>query len=195
MAAAIGVCAAATYYIMTLRVQQTNTKETINNRRATFSSNQMQFSCSEEWINRYMDVWTMEWSDFEDFKRKYTYPNTSPDLLAKRWVVWYRYDSIGRQYRSGLISLDDLGVTFGYNMIFIWYKFKSVIEEFRGTSFPSDFLSDFECVSEAMLRWLCDRDPDLMRKINESYPDLYQSIILTQPHTDSSQVNVDYGYC
>jgi flagellar biogenesis protein FliO len=50
MAGALGVFVAAIYYVMTLRVQQTKMKESINNHRATFSSNQSQYACSEEWV-------------------------------------------------------------------------------------------------------------------------------------------------
>ena len=164
IAAAIGVCIAAVYYVMTLRVQQTNMRESINNRRATFSSNQSQFTCSEEWARLFLDVIHMQWSDFEDFKRKYD-SRTSPEYTAKRSAVLGRYDLIGRQYRNGLISLEDIGAASGYTMVITWLKFKPIIEGYRESEYPIDAFSDFEYIAEAMMKKLSESDPDFMNKV------------------------------
>ena len=165
VAAAIGVCVAAIYYVMTLRVQQANMKEAINNRRATFSSNQSQYACSEEWIRLFLEVVHMQWSDFDNFKRKYD-SDTSPEYAAKRAVVLSRYDLLGRQYRVGLISLDDIGAASGYTMVLTWLKFKPIIEGYRGSEYPITAYSDFEYVANAMLKKLSEGDPDFVKKVN-----------------------------
>ena len=79
VAAAIGVCVAAFYYVMTLRVQQANMKEAMNSRRATFSSNQLQYSGSVEWARLMLEVIGMQWSDFDDFMKRYD-STTSPEF-------------------------------------------------------------------------------------------------------------------
>jgi hypothetical protein len=161
---AASVSVAAIYYIMTLRTQQANMKEAINNRRATFTSNQSQYACSQEWVKMFLDVIHMQWSDFEDFKKKYD-SQTNPEYTAKRAAVLSRYDLLGRQYKSGLINLDDIGAASGYTMVITWRKFKPIIEGYRRSEYPKDAYSDFEYVATAMMKKLCDNDPDFAKKV------------------------------
>jgi len=164
IAGALGVCVAAFYYVMTLRVQQANMKEAINNRRATFSNNMSQYACSEEWVKMFLDVIHMKWSDFDDFKKKYD-SQINPEYTAKRAAVLSRYDLIGRQYKAGLINLDDIGAAGGYTMVIAWRKFKPIIEGYRGSEYPRDAYSDFEYVATAMMRKLSESDPDFVNKV------------------------------
>ena len=166
VAAAIGVCVAAAYYVMTLRVQQANMREAIISRRATFSSNQSQYTCSEEWLHMLFDVIHMRWSDFEDFKKKYD-SYTNPEYAAKRSAVMSRYDLLGRQYKAGVISLDDVGNASGYTMVLIWLRFKPIIEAYREAEWHKNNYSDFEFVAEAMLKKLSSSDPDFMKKVTQ----------------------------
>jgi len=109
----------------------------------------------------------MHWSDFEDFKKKYD-SETNPEYTAKRNAILGRYDLLGRQYRNGIISLDDIGTASGFTMVLIWLKFKPIIEGYRGTEWHKDNMSDFEFVAEAMLKKLSDSNPDFIRKIHSS---------------------------
>jgi len=164
VAAAIGVCVAAFYYVMTLRVQQANMREATNSRRATFVNNMLQQSGSVEWQQLGMDVFTMKWSDFDDFEKKYGWP-ANPELAAKRHAYWARYDAIGRLVVTGLISLDNIGAVAGYNMVATWLFFKPIIEGYRRTEFPKNAYSEFEYVANAMMKKLTDDDPDFPRKV------------------------------
>jgi hypothetical protein len=64
IAGALGVCVAAFYYVMNLR-------ETNRNRRITYTNSVLQHLYTEEGHRREMDCYAMQWTDFEDFKRKY----------------------------------------------------------------------------------------------------------------------------
>jgi hypothetical protein len=164
VAAAIGVCIAAFYYVMTLRVQQANMREATNNRRATFVNNMLQQSGSIEWQQLGMDVFSMKWSDFDDFEKKYGWP-ANPELAAKRLAYLGRYDAIGRQVVAGLIGLDDIGALAGYNLVATWLFFKPIIEGKRRIEFPTNAYSEFEYVANAMMKKLTDDDPDFPRKV------------------------------
>lgn len=64
VAAAIGVCAAASYYIFNLR-------ETTRSRRVALTNTLIQSFISEEGSRRWADMMNMEWKDFDDFYKKY----------------------------------------------------------------------------------------------------------------------------
>jgi hypothetical protein len=157
MVAATGVLVAAVFYIVNLR-------ETTRNRKATFASNQLQFSGSVEWQKLDMDVFELKWSDFDDFEKKYGWP-ANPELAAKRLAYLARYDAIGRQVRAGFFSLDDIGALAGYNLVATWLFFKPIIEGYRRTEFPTNAYSEFEYVANAMMKKLTDDDPDFPRKV------------------------------
>ena len=152
VAAAIGVLVAAVFYIMNLR-------ETTKNRRITFTNSVMQQLFSEEGVRRELDCYTMQWTDFEDFKRKYD-ALVNPESYSKRVSLWLMYDSLGYLYKSGLIDLDTVANVGGGWLLWDWLKFKPVIEEYRKTVFGPKGFSSFEYLAETDLR-LKDRDePD-----------------------------------
>ena len=64
MVAATGVLVAAVFYILNMR-------ETTRNRRLTLTNNLMQNFTSEEGSRRWLELMTMEWKDFDDFRAKY----------------------------------------------------------------------------------------------------------------------------
>lgn len=157
MVAATGVLVAAVFYIVNLR-------ETTRNRKATFTSSQLQFSSSVEWQKLGMDVFEMKWSDINDFMKKYD-SSANPELAAKRLAYLGRYETLGRQVRAGLISLDDIGALNGYNLVALWHKFRPIIENYRETEMPRNVFSEFEYVANAMQKKLTEDDPDFPRKL------------------------------
>jgi hypothetical protein len=158
MVAATGVIVAAIFYILNLR-------ETTNNRIATFANNRLQTTLTEDWILRSTEIMNMQWSDFEDFKKKYD-SSVDPQIYAKRLSLWASYDSIGRMYRQGTINLDYIGSASGLVMVLAWLKFKPIIVGYRGWEYPNDAFSDFEYIANAYSKRLSDSDPDFMKKVN-----------------------------
>jgi hypothetical protein len=158
MVAATGVLVAAMYYIL-------NLKETMKNRRATFANNLQQFWLTEEGQQRYMEVLNMQFSDFEDFKRKYD-SSVSSQLFAKRGSILTSYDTMGRQYRDRTIELNMFGSATAFAIVIMWLKFKPIIEGYRGWQYPKDAYSDFEYLANALQKVMVDNDPECMKKIN-----------------------------
>ena len=158
MVAATGVLVAAIFYVL-------NIKETMRNRRGTFSSNARAFSCSEAWVKAYVEASKMQWTDYDDFENKYGWTANS-ELATKRYVVLARYDMMGRQYRAGLIDLDDIGAFNGYNLVWTWLKFKPIIVEGRRRNLPKNAYSDLEYAAESIMKKLSEDDPDIVRKLN-----------------------------
>jgi hypothetical protein len=158
IAGALGVCVAAVYYVMNLR-------ETVKNRRAVTSNNVQQLFLTEEWQQRFLEVMSIQWRDFEDFKKKYD-SSVNPGSYVKRNSLLVQYDNVGRQYRSGVIDLDAFGSVSAYALVLAWLKFKPVIEGYRGSEYPRDGFSDFEYIADALERRLKERDPEFMEKID-----------------------------
>ena len=105
--AAIGVCVAAIYYVMTLRTQQENLKETMKNRRAIFSNNLLSTFLSENGMLDWMDLANMQWSDWDDYKKKYD-SSVNRENFGKRVAFFNTCQAIGYQYMSGAVDLETI---------------------------------------------------------------------------------------
>ena len=152
VAAAIGVCVAAFYYALNLR-------EANKNRRIIYTNSVMQQLLTEEGVRREWDCYTMQWTDFEDFKRKYD-SRVNPVNYSKRLSLWYNYDALGYLYKTGLIDLDTVANIGGGIVLWDWLKFKPIIEEYRKTEMGPDTFSSFEYLAEAVLRVKERVEPD-----------------------------------
>jgi len=85
IAGALGVCIAATYYVVNLR-------ETTKNRRATFANLILQSFQSEEGAVRWVDILSMKWNDFDDYVKKYD-SAVNKENFAKRAAFWATCDA------------------------------------------------------------------------------------------------------
>jgi len=153
MAGALGVCIAAFYYAINIREQT-------RNRRITLTTSLLQSFVSREGLRLLEDMWLMEWSDFDDFVRKYD-STVNPDNLAMRASVFLQCEVLGRQYRSGVIDLDTLFSVCNTNISQLWVKFKPVIEEYRKRKVYSKIeFENFEYLAGELAKLLEKRDPD-----------------------------------
>ena len=150
MAAAIGVFIAAVYYVMTLRTAQ-------RNMRITLTNSLMQSLLSEEW-RRWFELLYMEWKDYDDFERKYG-TDIGFDNASKRMNLWYTYNVLGRILESGLADKETLYNVMSVGAVWLWVKFKPIIEEHRRRYSGKDAYSGFEYLANEMLKMKRQRDP------------------------------------
>jgi hypothetical protein len=158
MAGALGVCVAAIYYVLNLR-------EINRNRRASFANNLQQNFQNEDWQNRFMETMNMQWIDFEDFKRKYD-SSVNRISYARRHSVLISYDNLAQQYRHGVIDLDSFTDIWAFGVVMCWYKYKPIIDAYRGWQYPEGAFSDFEHLADMLQKRLTAKDPDFMSKMN-----------------------------
>jgi hypothetical protein len=158
MVAATGVLVAAVFYIANLR-------ETTRNRKATFENNVMQNMFTPLFNQLYMEIMSMQWTDFEDFKRKYD-SSVNPQNFVNRNIIWGYYDSLGKQLRQGVIDIDSFSDHWCVAVVRVWHKFKPIIEGYRGWQWPSGYYRDFEYLAVALEKKLMDEDPDFMKKFS-----------------------------
>jgi len=123
MVAATGVIVAAVYYIMTLR-------STMDNRKAQLLMEYNRIISSKGWLTDLHESLNYEWSDYEEFDRKYGHPN--PEAHS-RWI------SIANSMESALMLLDRnlvnedmLRFYLGsVSMGLFWEKFGPAVKEMR----------------------------------------------------------------
>lgn len=152
IAGASGVCIGALYYVLNLREQT-------RNRRVTLTNILMQSFVSREGLRLLEDLWLMEWSDFDDFVKKYD-STVNPDNYAMRNSVFLMCEVLGRQYKSGVIDLDTLFSTCSTNITQLWVKFKPIIEEYRKRGVYSRIeFENFEYLAGELADLLEKRDP------------------------------------
>jgi hypothetical protein len=157
IAGALGVCVAAFYYVMNLRVQQTNMREAEKNRKLTFTTNILQNLNSKESSRRWIDLMNMEWKDFDDFYKKYD-SRVNPDNWADRNTWMGMLDLLGYQYRVGLIDLETVYQTSWTNVLTTWMKFKPIIDEYKKSDYAKDYYLNFEYLANALARLKKERD-------------------------------------
>jgi hypothetical protein len=128
MAGALGVCVAAIYYVMNLRVQQTNMKATLQSREAQlFDSLYQRFSTSE-YCKQYITCMTMSWQSYEDFMKKY--PNKGYEAQQFYSLCnWYK--TMNLLVEQGYVSADAMGRLIAFDFIGFWEKFKPIVEGMR----------------------------------------------------------------
>ena len=165
IAGASGVCIAAIFYVLNLRISQRNQELTLKAQQQTLETRKLQFVTnitnqlnSEEGHRRYNELMNMEWKDYDDFERKYG-SDYNLDNYAKRMNVWKTYNTLGMLVREKLIEPEVLYRINDINPCFMWNKFKDVIAENTKRYGGGDALSDFKFLSDELQRIALSKDP------------------------------------
>ena len=127
LVAIFGVIAGFSYYVLTVRNQQKTQRTAEQNRQLQLL---MGFLATEESGKRFVELLKMEWTDYDDFERKYGSDN-NPDNYGKRTHLWSQGDTLGYMLKKGLIDKELLFDRMGTGFVYIWVKFEKVIKENR----------------------------------------------------------------
>ena len=159
MAGAIGVCIAAIYYVLIVRLNQ-------RTMRITLTNNLIQRLLTEEFTAQVTELIYMEWKDYDDYEKKYGSDN-NPEIFNKRSTVWGVFDSLGILLLKGLADKDILyNCQAVFASAFLWSKYRLVLEENRRRYIGKDGYIGLEYLGREMLRTKQIRDPEY--KIPES---------------------------
>ena len=158
VAAAIGVCAASAYYMMILRATQQNMRLTLETRRIGVVENMMRMFTDTEGRKKAIELLNFEWTDYEDFERKYGSDN-NVDAAAKRYSLWNNWNSLGMMLRKEMVEAEDLYDLGGSTMPLFWKKWKPIVEEVRRRYWGQDYLKDCDYLYEEMMKVKLRRDP------------------------------------
>jgi hypothetical protein len=154
---ALGVFVAAVFYVLNLRISQRNMRLTLETRRIGLMDSLIARTINKETMKGFFELLRYEWSDYEDFERKYGSENNI-EAATTRYTVWNTFDSLGMMLRKGIVEAEDI-----YNVasisLFLWVKFKPIIEENRRRYNGESYLKDFEYLYEETLKVKLSRDP------------------------------------
>ena len=120
IAGALGVCVAAFYYVVNLRISQKNqelmlkTQENDSQtRRVAMIEDITSRTSNVENLKRFFELMTYEWSDYADFNRKYG-NETNIEAAAKRTAQCMSYNRSGMLLRERFITVGELLSNFGW---------------------------------------------------------------------------------
>ena len=112
-----GVIAGFSYYVLTVR----NTSKA---RKTQVVLNLSNVQNSEETNKKYVTLLSMQWEDFEDFRKKYD-STVNPDHYAIRWKHWTYFENLGYMLNQNIVDIDMVYNMLGGNaLIQFWDKFK-----------------------------------------------------------------------
>jgi hypothetical protein len=138
------------YYVMTLRNAEKARELTLQSQKHAEETRKIQLLLD---INKdieglgsglqYNVIMDMKWDSYDDFVSKYGYEN-NPDSYRKRMRIWRNMHKNGLLVRDGLI---DVRTIFDYTSggsLYMWRKFKDIIEEIRRLYHLPDYLIGLE---------------------------------------------------
>jgi hypothetical protein len=128
IAGALGVCVAATYYVMTLRITQNNLKANLETRQA-----QLLMNIYERWaVPNFQDAWLSitkwQWRDYDEFTAKYMNDKESSRIMN---LVGSLLEGLGVYVKRGFIDatlVDDLMSSY---VVVFWQKLGPIFIEYR----------------------------------------------------------------
>jgi hypothetical protein len=128
MVAATGVLVAAGYYIMNMRVNQKAIKTTQETRQAQLYVTIYQDLSSSETIDKFINIVSMQFKDYDEFERKYGSDNNR-EHFVKRYSYIQKLNSLGWLVKQGLIDETWIYEAYGWNIMWTWKKMESIMLE------------------------------------------------------------------
>jgi len=157
VAAAIGVCIAAVYYVMTLRVQQTNMKQTLETRQAQMFMQLFNQYISADLNSKMIEIRRIEWSKPEELRENI---EKSPDLLRSYTEIEMYNEGLGILMKKGLMDPEFIEDFMGSDLIYYWERMYPLTKLLRETDWPN--LGEFhEYLYHEMKRIFALHHPEL----------------------------------
>jgi len=126
----ISVSAAAIYYIVTLRASQKNMRTTLETRQAQLFMQIFGNFHQTEFFNKYTDILTWKWNDYDDFIQKYG-AKTNPKAWYSLGSVGAFFEGIGVLVHRQLIDVDLVAELMSRHILLFWEKIQPISLEMR----------------------------------------------------------------
>jgi len=157
----VGVLVAASSVVLyLLNLFMANRREE-RNKKVALSQTFLQSLLSAESSKNWAEMLNAKWDSFEDFMRKYD-STVNPEFFGKRWTFFNTFDLLGYLMRKDLVDKETVLKGGGYLSIYMWAKYKPVIDEYRKIAYPRNMYSDFEYLAHEMRREIRLGDPDFV---------------------------------
>jgi len=138
IAGALGVCLAAIYYMMNLRVQQTNLKQTLETRQMQLYLQSLQETRTKSFLNDWIEIcYYQTYNDYQEWRQKYG-PSVNPASYSSWLHVTQLYQGIGYLVESKMIDPETLAKYVApRSFIFLWEKMRPIVKYHREHLDPS----------------------------------------------------------
>jgi hypothetical protein len=157
--ASAGVFLAAIYYIFQLRyIMKAREMEICRLNTSDYAS--------EQGMQRYATVMSMEWKDYEDFIEKYYY--SRPEMFGKWTSQLLTWETLGTLVKNKVVKAERLYDLGAYGAIVGWEKFKDIIQRRRDDAWGQDYMSNAEFFAQEMLRIKTQRDASFKDKLKKT---------------------------
>ena len=140
-AAAIGVCVAAIYYIVNLRISQMNQELNLKAQQQNLETRQAQLFLqlysqyyNKDWLEALRNnTFVMHYKDFDEFMAKYG-PETNPEAYKGFDMLSHYFEGAGVMVKNGLINPKMVADLFAEEFRDYWEKASPVFLEYRKRS-------------------------------------------------------------
>ena len=117
-------------FIIALAYYTFNIRHSIQNRKSQLYNQITSITMQKEWLSDALKLLNMEWTDFDDFARKYD-SGVNPENYSIRTVHFGLMDSVGYYVKTGQIDLELASNFFGgFYCVWLWLKFKDIIKQY-----------------------------------------------------------------
>lgn len=148
----IGLTASILYYSHILRNANKTQKLTLETRQVQMFMNISDVRSTPEFQKLlYRVAYVDEWSDIEDYYRKYG-PKENLDNYSEHMYIWQLFETTGFLLEKGVIDdsfLDDL---FKITLIDVWTKYEPVIHALRERSGKQKLWNQFEYLATELMK-------------------------------------------
>lgn len=131
IAGALGVCVAAVYYVMNLRVQQANMKSTLETRQTQVFMEVFDRFNNMEMMKAFNEVvMNMNYKDYDEFLEKYGWEK-NPDYYIHFDLIGWNFHGMGVLVKKNQIDPELVTELIGAGVITFWDKAKPFYLEWR----------------------------------------------------------------
>ena len=141
-----------------------NTVTTAKNRKIALTNTLMQTMASEEGVRRQISLMNMEWTDFDDFIKKYD-SRVNEENFAKRQTFILHCNYLGYLIQEGVVDIGSVYQLIGESVMDVWLRLKPILHRYVEIGdYGKDSFENFEYLANEMIRVKTLKDPDYVRK-------------------------------
>jgi hypothetical protein len=145
--AIFGVIAGFSYYVLTVR--------NANKARKTQLFTQIyQARYNPENIQRWWEIMSWEWEDFDDYYGKYGGFGVDPKLAAVSTAQFSYYDGIGLLVKNKMVDVNTVFHLMSAPIVSLWFKVETVIKAMREMEHGpgKNYMESFEYLANEMIK-------------------------------------------
>jgi hypothetical protein len=136
----LGVFVAAIYYMFNMRAAE-------RNKKIQLSMSITERLGSKEMLRDFYTLGTLDWTDLDDYLKKYDSAANSDDTrecFAQRWSLWAEYENLGYLLRNGLVDEEMVYNSQGVHPMIIWGRYNPVLKYYREKELGPRYFENFE---------------------------------------------------